>query len=748
MLISETMETSGKYYSFIKALPNPYGPGPKYTAKDLGCIRRTLNGLERNARSGSPGLLLGKIQSGKTKSFIGLIALAFDNGFDVVVVLTKNSEALTKQTTSRLSTQFESFGDSIHVKDIKATKGVIPEDSASAKLILVAKKQHTNLDYLSDALTGKKSHFIGKRVLIIDDEADSASVSFGGGSKKDSEGKKIEAELRKVAKKIDGLRRSISPKPSFLQVTATPYSLLLQNKGSALRHDPSTQTLRPSFVELVPVHDDYFGGDNYFGGISQDPSKPESLMHHAVSEEEMELLGTACSVPVESIAIKGKGSLFPSLLGALVSFVVAGSIRRLQQLADEAKGARLANFAMLMHTEPGKVVHAWQARVVRHLLGCLRDAAVNPGSKDLDALVKESYDDLAVSSKLEGIAMPNLSAVLEKAKEFLRIGLPRTMVVNSDEDISALLHPTTGELKLEATLTIFVAGQYMDRGVTVPNLISFFYGRSPKTFQQDTVLQHCRMFGSRYRPEVAITRFHTTDRILGVLRDMHENDSILRRRIAEHGVDDKLLQILQSGRSNGIRFCSFDKIRASRVRVVDGESKIWPRGFTLRPAEEISSYTLKVDDMLAEVGLRFDSNGQALVDADKAREIIENISDTFVRFAPAYAHCWNKAEVIQLIAQLSDSLAGREHAFSGKVYVVVRSDRDRPNQYANKVVVLDSPDNPEEDLKPCRKLAKKAPVLLLTRQNGNLRKGWGGKPFWWPVFFPPFDDNCYMYAAD
>jgi hypothetical protein len=168
----------------------------------------------------------------------------------------------------------------------------------------------------------------------------------------------------------------------------------------------------------------------------------------------------------------------------------------------------------------------------------------------------------------------------------------------------------------------------------------------------------------------------------------------------------------------------------------------------LRPAEEISSYTLKVDDMLAEVGLSFDSNGQALVDADKAEEIIENISDTFVSFAPAYAHCWNKGEVIQLITQLSDSLAGREPAFSGKVYVVVRTDRDRPNQYANKVVVLDSPDNPEEDLKPCRKLAKKGPVLLLTRQNGNLRNGWGGKPFWWPVFFPPFDDNCYMYAAD
>jgi hypothetical protein len=129
-------------------------------------------------------------------------------------------------------------------------------------------------------------------------------------------------------------------------------------------------------------------------------------------------------------------------------------------------------------------------------------------------------------------------------------------------------------------------------------------------------------------------------------------------------------------------------------------------------------------------------------------EIIKNISGSFEHFAPAYENSWNENEIIQLVNQLSDSLAGRDSAFSGKVYIVVRPDRDRPNQYAKKLAQLDSPDNPEEDLKPCRKLAKEAPVLLLTRQNGTVRHLWGGKPFWWPVFFPPFDQNCYMFAAD
>ena len=47
-------------------------------------------------------MMLGKIQSGKTRSFIGVISLAFDNGYDLAVVLTKNSNALAKQTTARI----------------------------------------------------------------------------------------------------------------------------------------------------------------------------------------------------------------------------------------------------------------------------------------------------------------------------------------------------------------------------------------------------------------------------------------------------------------------------------------------------------------------------------------------------------------------------------------------------------------------------------------------------------------------
>ena len=56
-------------------------------------------------------MMLGKIQSGKTRSFIGVISLAFDNGYDLAVVLTKNSNALVKQTTARIKQEFYDFRD-------------------------------------------------------------------------------------------------------------------------------------------------------------------------------------------------------------------------------------------------------------------------------------------------------------------------------------------------------------------------------------------------------------------------------------------------------------------------------------------------------------------------------------------------------------------------------------------------------------------------------------------------------------
>ena len=58
--------------------------------------------LENETDMNKPGMLLGKIQGGKTGAFIGIIALAFDNDYDMAIILTKGTKALARQTYARL----------------------------------------------------------------------------------------------------------------------------------------------------------------------------------------------------------------------------------------------------------------------------------------------------------------------------------------------------------------------------------------------------------------------------------------------------------------------------------------------------------------------------------------------------------------------------------------------------------------------------------------------------------------------
>src|SRR3954463_9591004 len=71
-------------------------------------VERTVEQLfSLDTTTNKPGMLLGKIQSGKTRTFLGVIALAFDSGYDLAVILTKGTKALAKQTVRRVTTEFK-----------------------------------------------------------------------------------------------------------------------------------------------------------------------------------------------------------------------------------------------------------------------------------------------------------------------------------------------------------------------------------------------------------------------------------------------------------------------------------------------------------------------------------------------------------------------------------------------------------------------------------------------------------------
>src|SRR5579872_815587 len=96
----------GMFYPTYKAANS------SFSADTFRCAEETMEELLKKATtSENPGMLLGKVQSGKTRTFISILALAFDNGFDIAIVLSKNSRALLEQTYKRLTNEFRVFID-------------------------------------------------------------------------------------------------------------------------------------------------------------------------------------------------------------------------------------------------------------------------------------------------------------------------------------------------------------------------------------------------------------------------------------------------------------------------------------------------------------------------------------------------------------------------------------------------------------------------------------------------------------
>lgn len=123
----------------------------------------------------SYGLLYGLIQSGKTSVITITTAMAADNGFKCVVILTSDLNPLYSQTLRRIRSQLRGlkvFGKSDW--DTPAFERQV----RTSPFVVVCSKNPNHLASLLDAF--KKVGSAGARglpTLIIDDEADQASLN-------------------------------------------------------------------------------------------------------------------------------------------------------------------------------------------------------------------------------------------------------------------------------------------------------------------------------------------------------------------------------------------------------------------------------------------------------------------------------------------------------------------------------------------------------------------------------------------
>jgi len=722
---SASVKLDGDFY------PN-FIVGKDYSAEALQAIHETVRKLlEQPTTVNRPGMLLGKVQSGKTKTFMGIMALGFDNGFDVCVVLTKGTKALTKQTFERLEKEFSTFttDDLAQVFDIMTIPSGLTAWEINQKLIFVVKKQADNLNRLSKAFFETYPALKNKKTLIIDDEADYASIGF-------KNTKEEGVLINKIAGQIDSLRNDLTDS-SFLQVTATPYSLYLQPEDLKI---PATQQafkpIKPAFTELVPVHDGYVGGDYYFYD-SQEQGSIASFLHEPVTRDELEVFKKEDrrSFKIEDCLTSPK---IKTVRDAVVNFVVGGCIRRLQ---NANAGSKKTRFSFIIHTEAAQAAHRWQQKVVTTLKEKL-EGATQKNQKLLDELIEVAYKDLAESIKVAEHYLPTLAVVRKEVYEALRPDIGQLMItkVNSEEDVMKQLDEQ-GQLKLRTPLNIFIGGQILDRGITVQNLIGFFYGRRPNKFQQDTVLQHSRMFGFRPLQDLSVTRFYTSPEIYDAMRRIQDSDSALRESIAK---GDQEVIFIRKDDAGKVIPCSPNKILLSTTTTLKPFKRLLPVGFQTDYKTRVTPITKEIDEILEDAADHALGDKPFLIPWSLAKQIIKKIESTLT-FEAGYS--WDVPAFIACMQYLSKSDDAGDQA--GNVWCLVRKDRKaRRFLQSSPTEFYDAPDTSHIEGEIAKKVATQVPMLMLFRQNGAEALGWMGAPFYWPVLYSPKNTKTAIFASD
>jgi len=430
--------------------------------------------------SPATGLMLGYVQSGKTTAMTALMAAAADRGYSVVIALLGATNILLAQNADRIRRYLgiDTRSDYAWVA-MPSPKGVatakeIGEWLAKERVLFIPVLK--NRSRIADLTTTLRhvATLQDHRVLIVDDEADQASLNTE--VRKGSESKVYAA--------IDELRASLQ-RHAFIQYTATPYAPLLLDE-----EDP----LFPRFVKFLAPGKGYTGGREFF--IDH---KDTAVRFIPAADEQ-----ASGRLPME---------LPGSLREALWSFVV-GAALLVERISDSPP------ISMLVHSTHRNDVqeryHFLLAREVRQL-GQLAAEAKSFGELPTLALAeRDRLMRLGVADIGDDAALRLVRYVLKEIKLWLLNSA--TAVRKVDWNVSPI--------------HLLVGGNKLDRGFTVEGLTVTYMNR-PASEQIDTIEQRARAFG--YRSEfLPYCQFFGSARTVKMLREIVYTEYDLRATMQDY----------------------------------------------------------------------------------------------------------------------------------------------------------------------------------------------------------------------
>jgi Z1 domain len=493
-------------------------------------------------------LVVGYTQSGKTANFLGLAARMADAGTRLVIILSGRTKILRRQTQARvdrdlvgadpqnlgllggeygmdhrLLSRLSDIGPDwedehgwvrqtqVSYGRSAGTGGGPADDDAYVRpqgglaertrpIIAVLKKTPGDLQTFIDALAAASPKFRRLPALVIDEEADDASLNYkqkgaaGGGwaPPRDEDRSKVNLSISQMLGQLEA--------GIYVGYTATPFANCFADAN-----DP--RGFFPHAIQVLKTPTGYFGANRVFDVLYDGPEctfRPKAAHIREVGDEP---------------------DNHADLDHALDDYLIAGAVKlfriqRARQLGDDAALQRLRHHTMMVHVHRGRQAHRVLVdELTRRLFDRPgRGIAIIAPQRTAERL-RERYekDFLPRSKDLIGTAgripTPELDLswipswkqlepfVIEAVARLVQLQRDGSVVllVNSDEDRQTPEYDTNSPGDPDAATLgrwcVLVGGLMLSRGFTVEGLTTVYFRRVASAM--DTQLQLARWNGYR-----------------------------------------------------------------------------------------------------------------------------------------------------------------------------------------------------------------------------------------------------------
>jgi hypothetical protein len=498
------------------------------------------------------GMVVGSVQSGKTANYIGLINKALDAGYKLIIVLAGIHSNLRSQTQLRVDEGVIGFdtrknrklapdnrwigvgqypGEPLGIFALtnSAENGDFSKSAApglmslgGTPVIMVVKKNSRLLSNLLSAVSpssGPNSAERSKRrikdvpLLLIDDEADNASINVKVRKDEDEEENRVSAINGKIRELL-----SCFEKAAYVGYTATPFANIFINPDTKTEKHEDDIFPR-SFIINVKAPSNYVGPTKVFGLDGDEDASIDAADGLAVIRD------AADGLAVESFPPRHKKDHVPTLLPdslrkAIRAFLLAAAARH-------ARGQGTKHCSMLIHVTRYVDVQTRVAALVADELKSLvnrianGDGARTPTLLDeLKALWESDFEPTSLSLGAEAgrkLSWTEVAQSLYPASSKITIA---TVNGFAKEALDYKEHEAVGRS------VIAIGGDKLSRGLTLEGLTVSYFLRTTRMY--DTLMQMGRWFG--YRPGyLDLCRLYTTGELVEWYRHIALAEVELRR---------------------------------------------------------------------------------------------------------------------------------------------------------------------------------------------------------------------------